>query len=335
MKYQESKALVREYFDAMENAAPDQLEKVLSRYVSSDYELLGVHPFNEQKGPDAVVDVLWRPLFKALTPIQRRQDIFFAGTGEIDGEDWVISMGNFMGLLDGSWLGIPPTRKMAFLRYAEFNCVKNNKICKTAFFCDIISLMQQVGIQPLPIQTGASFVYPGPRTHDGLLYSAQPEEEGKKTLALVNKMVDDLTMLNKTGLDDCPPEVLAKTWREDMIWYGPAGIGASYTIRRYQEQHQYPFRKGLKDKVFNGHVARLAEGNYAGFFGWPNLTHSPAGGFMGMPASDKKVHMRVVDIYRRQDDKLAENWVFIDIPYWLLLQGVDVLERTKSIVGRV
>jgi hypothetical protein len=26
----------------------------------------------------------------------------------------------------------------------------------------------------------------------------------------------------------------------------------------------------LKDKTFNGHICRLAEGSYGGFFGWPN-----------------------------------------------------------------
>ena len=117
-----------------------------------------------------------------------------------------------------------------------------------------------------------------------------------------------------------------------MIWYGPAGIGASYTIRRYQEQHQYPFRKGLKDKVFNGHICRFAEGNYAGFFGWPNLTNTPVGGFMGLPASGVPADMRVVDIYRRQGDKLAENWVLIDLPWWLKQQGVDVFDRIKKIL---
>ena len=118
-----------------------------------------------------------------------------------------------------------------------------------------------------------------------------------------------------------------------MIWYGPAGIGASYTIPRYQEQHQYPFRMGLKGKVFNGHICRFAEGNYAGFFGWPNLTNTPIGGFLGLPASNIAADMRVVDIYRRQGEKLSENWVLIDLPWWLKQQGVDVLGRTKNILN--
>jgi hypothetical protein len=41
--------------------------------------------------------------------------------------------------------------------------------------------------------------------------------------------------------------------------------------------------------------------------------------------------MRVIDIYRRQGDKLAENWVFIDLPHWLIQQGVDILKRTTDI----
>ena len=238
-----------------------------------------------------------------------------------------------MGLLDGNWLGLPASRKIAFLRYADFNCIKDGKIIRSSFFCDLIGLMHQLGLNPLPLQTGASFIYPGPRTHDGLLIEPQDQQESQKTLKLVNQMIGDLTVLNKNE-NDCPhPDLLKKTWHDDMIWYGPAGIGASYTIPRYQEQHQFPFRRGLKDKVFNGHLCRFAEGNYAGFFGWPNLTNTPIGGFLGLPASNIAADMRVVDIYRREGEKLSENWVLIDLPWWLKQQGVDVLERTKKIIN--
>ncbi len=115
-----------------------------------------------------------------------------------------------------------------------------------------------------------------------------------------------------------------------MAWFGPAGIGATYTIGRYQEQHQFPFRHGLTDKVYNGHVCRFAEGKYACFFGWPNLSHRPTGGFLGLPGA-QPADMRVVDIYRREGEKLSENWILIDLPYWLLQQGLDVLERTRQI----
>lgn len=83
--------------------------------------------------------------------------------------------------------------------------------------------------------------------------------------------------------------------------------------------------------MFNGHVSRFAEGNYACFFGWPNLSNTNTGGFMGLPGGGVRADMRVVDVYRREGDKLKENWVLIDIPFWLKQQGVDIIERTKQI----
>ena len=331
--YQDQKSLILSFYDDLEAANADGVGKVISQFTNHDFQWYGVYPFNEQNGGDAVAEVFWVPFLTAWSHIQRRQDVFLAGTSEIDNTDWVISMGHFMGLLDGNWLGFPASRKIAFLRYADFNCIKDGKIIRSSFFCDLIGFMHQLGINPLPPQTGASFIYPGPRTHDGLLFEPQDQRESQKTLELVNRMIGDLTDLNKNENDCPPPDLLTKTWHDDMIWYGPAGIGASYTIPRYQEQHQYPFRRGLKDKVFNGHICRFAEGNYAGFFGWPNLTNTATGGFLGLPASGTPADMRVVDIYRRQGEKLSENWVLIDLPWWLKQQGVDVLERTKKIIN--
>ena len=330
--YQDQKSLILSFYDELEAANADSVRKVISQFTNTDYQWYGVYPFNEQNGGDAVAEVFWVPFLSTWSNVQRRQDVFLAGTSEIDNTDWVISMGHFMGLLDGNWLGFPASRKIAFLRYADFNCIKDGKIIRSSFFCDLIGFMYQLGINPLPPQTGASFIYPGPRTHDGLLFEPQDQRESQKTLELVNRMICDLSDLNKNK-NDCPsPDLLKKTWHDDMTWYGPAGIGASYTIPRYQEQHQLPFRKGLKDKAFNGHICRFAEGNYAGFFGWPNLTNMATGGFLGLPASSTPADMRVVDIYRRQGEKLSENWVLIDLPWWLKQQGVDVLERTKKII---
>lgn len=330
--YQDQKSLILSFYDELEAANADSVRKVISQFTNTDYQWYGVYPFNEQNGGDAVAEVFWVPFLSTWSNVQRRQDVFLAGTSEIDNTDWVISMGHFMGLLDGNWLGFPASQKIAFLRYADFNCIKDGKIIRSSFFCDLIGFMYQLGINPLPPQTGASFIYPGPRTHDGLLFEPQDQRESQKTLELVNRMICDLSDLNKNK-NDCPsPDLLKKTWHDDMTWYGPAGIGASYTIPRYQEQHQLPFRKGLKDKAFNGHICRFAEGNYAGFFGWPNLTNMATGGFLGLPASSTPADMRVVDIYRRQGEKLSENWVLIDLPWWLKQQGVDVLERTKKII---
>lgn len=332
-KYTETKKLVLDYFSALENSSPENVLEVLKQYTSENYLWRGVYPFREKHGVKKVAEIFWIPLMKSLNRMQRRQDIFIAGTNEISGEQWVMSMGHFMGLFDSDWLGIRHTNKIINLRYAEFNCVEGGKITQTGLFVDIIGFMLQAGINPLPPSTGTYYVYPGPRNHDGLLFEDADEEEGKKTLELVNKMVDDLSKLNESGSMGCPPEILERSWSKDMIWYGPGGIGATYTIPRYQEQHQLPFRSNLKDKKFNGHVCRFAEGNFACFFGWPNLTNTPIGGFLGLPGGQVPADMQVVDVYYRQGDKLCENWVLIDLPYWLKQQGLDIIERTQKILN--
>ena len=326
--YQDSKALVLNFYEELEAASADRVGSVLNRYTSSDYQFRGVHPFNEIAGADAVADTVWKPLLRSFTAMQRRQDIFMAGTNSQDGTEWVTSMGQFMGLFDNDWLGIPSTGKIIFLPYVEFNKISDGKISESAFFCDIISVMNQAGLTPLPMQTGADIINPGPRTHGGLMFDVQDPAESKQTLDLANKMLDDLV---GDSLESSS-KTLARTWHDDMSWFGPGGIGATYTIDRYQVQHQGPFGAGLDDIVFNGHLCNYAEGNYAGWFGWPNLTMTSSGGFMGLPAFDGRLHMRVVDMYRRDGDKLAENWIFIDMLYWMMQQDVDVLERTRQIV---
>ena len=330
MDYQDIKAFVAGYYRDLDAATAENVASVLARYLADDCLFRGVHPFNELTGAQAVADTVWAPLRRSLRAVQRRQDIFMAGTSVRGGGRWVMSMGHLMGLFDEDWLGIPATRKLAFLRYAEFNRVEDGRIAECGFFVDIPGLMMQVGLAPFPPQTGAEIIVPGPRTHDGLLTDAQDAAESAKTLDLVDRMKDDLV---STYGGELPPEVLAKTWHDDMLWYGPSGIGSTYTIHRYQEQHQYPFRGGLENLAFNDHVCRFAEGDYAGWFGWPNLSMTPAGGFLGMPASDRRTTMRVVDIYRREGDRLAENWVLIDLLHWLKQQGVDVLERNRRILG--
>lgn len=329
MNFQQEKQIVRDFYAALDGSSVDQIGDVLTRFTGADYLWRGYHPFHEMTESTEVAARFWGPLRHALTSLQRRMDIFMAGRNEIDGFEstWVVSMGHLMGLFDAKWLGIPPTGKMAFLRYCEFNRVEGGKVVETAMYFDIPHLMMQAGLIPFPPQTAAHLVQPGPMTHDGLLFGKQPPEEGDKTLATINAMISDLGQW-KSGLS--LQEELRQTWHEDMIWWGPAGIGATYTIERYAKQHSGPFRASFTDRTKTNHICRMAEGHFGGFFGWPNFMATPTGGFMGMPATNKPGEFRVIDIYRREGDKLAENWIFIDLLHFWNQQGVDILARMKD-----
>lgn len=329
MNFQQEKQIVKRYHAALDMAYGDTLVDVMNDHCDANLLWRGYFPFDEITDPKEVAIRFWAPLKNALTHMQRREDVFFAGRNQIDDFQsiWVVSMGHLVGLFDKPWLGIKPTGKMAFLRYCTFHRVVENKIVETAMYFDIPHLMTQAGQNPFPAQTAQHLVQPGPITHAGQLLEEQPVELGQKTLATINKMISDLGQWH----NDLPlEEELALTWHDNMIWWGPAGIGATYTIERYAKQHSGPFRAGFTNRSGTNHIARLAEGHYGGFFGWPNFTATPAGGFMGLPGSDVPGEFRVIDIYRCEGEKLMENWVFIDLLHFWNSQGRNFLEETTG-----
>lgn len=332
--FQAVKRLVRDYYEAMDAAKPEETEAVLRRFVSEDYDWKASHPFRDLAGIEQVAGEFWAPLKRSLRGMQRFQDVFMAGKNELgelrkDPEDaqWVMSMGYFVGVFEEDFLGIRCTHKMNLLRYSEFTCVSGGKIVKTGMFFDLIGFMIQAGANPLPPQEGAIFIYPGPREHNGLLYEDADEATSRATSELVLRMCEDIgtTYDTMTGL---PIDTLAENWAEDTAWYGTAG--ACFTLDGFRKSLD-SFSEQLKDKGFVGHLCRFAEGDFYCFFGWPNLVNTPIGGAYGYTGGQITAEMQVVDVYCCKDGKVRENWVFIDLPYWLLQQGLDILDRNRKI----
>ncbi|SHG94592.1 nuclear transport factor 2 family protein [Cognatishimia maritima] len=330
MSFLPQKHLVLNFYAALDETDAETVVSAVSQFCSPDLLWRGYHPFNEIRGAESVATRFWQPLKASLTGMQRRLDIFFAGDNIYaePGEVWVCSMGHVMGLFDKPWLGIRPTGKLTFLRYSAFHKIEGDKITETAMYFDIPHFMVQAGLSPFPPQTGAQLVQPGPLMHNGLLLEDNDPAEGQKTLAVIDKMAKDLGQWN-SGMP--LEEELRRTWHEDMLWWGPTGIGATYTIPRYAQQHARPFRTSFAERSKTKHLCRIGEGQFGAFFGWPNFTAIPTGGFMGMPATGKPGEFRVIDLYRREGDKLKENWIFIDLLHFWKSQGVDILERTVGI----
>jgi len=310
-----AKALVLSHYELLDSVSTDGLATALAKGTSADCQFQFVHPFNEMVGAEQAAQMFWKPVRESFAPLQRRQDIFMAGHNALDKSDavWVVSMGHMLGLFHTPFFGVRPTCQSAMLRYAEFNCVVDGKIVASTLFFDIMNFMAQVGAEVMVPSTAATMVTPGPRTHDGLLFDEQPPSEGKQTLDLFQRMINRLL---------------------SVIWWGPGGIGAPYTQAGYLRQHCVPFEQGLKWGDFFGHTTEMAEGHFGGFFGWPTFDVTSLGGYIGLaPRSDKKVGMRVVDLYRRQGNKLAENWNFIDHLHFLDQLGVDLIARQKQLTG--
>ena len=330
MNFQSEKQIILDFYNGIESSEIEEIPKVLSHYCSEDLLWRGFHPFNEIRGPKNLYSQFWQPFKKSFFNYQRRMDIFLAGYNTISGNEgvWVVSMGHLMGLFDNPWIGIKETKKIAMLRYCEFSKIQNGKITEVAMFFDIPHLMLQAGLKPFPSETGISLVQPGPLKHEGLMLNEQNPNEGNKTIEIIENMIKDVKVWTSTSRVSLIEE-LKKSWNENMIWWGPTGIGSTYTIERYADQHAGPFREIFKERTFNGHLCRISEGNFGGFFGWPNLTLTPSKAFMGIKAAQKSSEMRVIDRYRREGDKLSENWVFIDLLHFWKILGVDILKSLK------
>ena len=284
-----------------------------------------VHPFNEMLGQNVAPEYL-ATLSQAFTGLQRADYMVFG-----DG-DWVTATGYWRGVFDKPFLGIEPTSALAHLRVGEFHRVENGQAVESYIYLDLPELMIASGQWPDDVPSPASAIgytgyLPGPDTQDGLQWG-----DGDTTLTASSlKMVTDMLLSLATK-----DEAWRPYWHDDMVWYGPAAFGSFYGIEGFAS-FQVPF-EGCFSHWMGGatpgsgtkHFARFADGNYIASGGWPSLNAHQTKPFLGQPATHKDLMMRVCDWWRRDGDKLKENWVFVDIPDVLRQMGRDLFEGVRA-----
>ena len=326
---QGAKKQVLEFHAALDMAMPgDETIAACSKQLVRLHHYRGVHPFNEIDGPEALARGVWTPLKSAMQVLQRRPDIFFAGYHHMndDGDLWVVSMGHLLGDWTKPWLGIPPTMKTTFLPYVTWYRIKEGRIVETVEWLDILSVITQAGHNPYATdQTASHMMSPGPLTHDGLVHEPQNPEVSARTFRLTHAMLTELALTMTS-----PPDHMTRYWHANMNWFGPAGIGACLGFKGYRRGHTDPFQNQQDFVQYHTEIAATAEGNYAAFLWRPCLGMRNIGGYMGIPANDVVAEMRVVDVYRRDNNKLAENWIFIDMLHFMKMQGIDLLATIRE-----
>jgi len=102
------------------------------------------------------------------------------------------------------------------------------------------------------------------------------------------------------------------TWHNDMMWYGPAGIGSNSRWDSFVKDHRAAFLHAFPDRKGGNHYCRIGDGNQAAVSGWPLMTMTHAGACLVMPATGKPLTLRVMDFYRCQDARIIENRVSLD-----------------------
>lgn len=295
-----------------------------------DLAFHGPAPVNDLAGVDAVGESLWDPLLSALPDLERRPDAVMAGA--FNGGLWTAHIGHLVGVFEADLWGIPATRRPVWLRYGAFERLEHGKVAQAYWILDLPGLMMQAGVWPMAPGLGLPLLSPAPASQDGLRPDLADPAEGAASLALVEAMIAGLMSYDGRSLASMG---MRRFWSDDFHWYGPGGIGTMRGHADYERGHQRPFLTAFPDRKGGDHKCRIGDGAYVASTGWPSVraTHT-GGGFMGLAPTGRKISMRVMDVWRRDGDRLVENWVYIDLIDLLAQMGVDVFARMGELTAR-
>ncbi len=305
-------------------------DRLLRDVWSPDVLLHGPKPIDDLSGADAAFTGFWQPLLTALPDLERRPDIVLSGM--FKGGLWTAHFGHLVGQFEADLWAIPATRRPAWLRYGAFERIENGRVAEAYWILDLPGLMMQAGVWPMAPGLGLPLLSPAPASQDGLRSEPSDPAQSAASLALVEAMIAGLMSYDGVSLASMG---MRRFWTDDFHWYGPAGIGTMRGHADYERGHQRPFLTAFPDRKGGDHKCRIGDGAYVGSTGWPSVraTHS-GGGFMGLAPTGRKIGMRVMDVWRREDDRLVENWVYIDLIDLLAQMGVDVFARMAELTAR-
>ena len=293
--------------------------------LSPDHRLRAFHPVDKGHGAGFVADALMAPIERAIPGFEVRCDI--AMKGRWQDASWTGSSGHVVGRFVAPLWDIPATRRIVFIRFGCFQRWEAGLVVETLLLLDLPSLMMQAGVWPLAPAMGPDLMAPPPVGLRGVW--PQQDEASAGSLQLVEGMINGLKKFDGDGLSKMG---MTDYWTDDFWWFGPAPIGSFRGHRDYERGHQLPFLTAFPDRVGGNHRARFGDGMFTASTGWPSITAThKGGGWLGLAPTDRAITMRVMDFWRRDGDRLAENWVMIDIPDLLNQLGIDLFGQMRLI----
>ncbi len=311
--------------NSMIRASDTELPEVVRQCLSPDCVFHLSHPIGALQGPEAILEGFLMPLRRAFVHVSRRDEIFIGGQNRRSyGGDWVASVTHYVGNFVAPFLGIPPSDHLAFLRAGEFYRLSEGRIAEARIILDLPDLMRQAGSMPFPFSYGLETLFPGPATHDGVLPSLG---NGLTSLDVVEGMLGALHAFDPKTFGSANQTGRGGFWHEDMMWYGPAGIGSNFRWEGFVKDHRESFLRAFPDRKGGNHYCRIGDGDYAAVSGWPSMTMTFQGDYLGVKADGRPLTLRVMDFYRCTEGKIIENWVMLDYMDLMAQMGVDLLAR--------
>jgi predicted ester cyclase len=331
---QKNKILVYEFWQKLNEVEPTQFLSIMQQYIIDEIAWHGPCPLTEFDGIEALYAGFWQPLLQSFLGIQREDFIIFGGVsngrkdGGDDGHEWVCGLGYFRGVFQQDWLGIPATNTEVLIRQSEFCRVENGKIVEIYILLDIPDLMRQAGYPVMPPDRGAIGLWPPPKSNDGLLLDAQDVAASVKSMSLIRGMIYD--GLNQFDQSELTSMGMADFFSADLQWYGPSGIGGCHSLKEFEDFHQRHWLIAFPDREVQDLDSLFTEGEYMGASGWAGVIATHTGEYLDVPATGNTIQFNGIDIWKRNGNKLVENWVFVDMIDLYRQFGINLFERMQA-----
>merc|ERR1739841_59707 len=196
---------------------------------------------------------------------------------------------------------------------------------------DVVDILQQAGYKVLPEADLPDLGYPAPTGQQGL---PAPDSQWVNVADTAASIMPFQRMIEEDFgalLSD------ARWWAEDMVWYGPAGIGTAQNRSQYVDHVLKPLQAAFTETRIEFEQL-VCEGTICGalVYFWGKHT----GTWLGEKPTGKLVRLRF-GMHARLNllndvkgcgacGQLVEGWAQLDIPGAFAMMGVDLLARARS-----
>lgn len=318
--------LVQDYINTALNTPVEKLADAIRPFFADNFTCKAFRPIEDCNTVEQLTEKFWKPLKHAFGNVNRIPGVEIDGICALEHKYWVSAVGMYQGQFENPLYTIPPTNTLNHIRFMDFYQIKNDKIVMVYKLMDYIGLMIRAGVCPLPPSMGSNDDTVCPRNQDGLLYGDANPELTAQTQQIAMGMLSDLLHAKKTQTD-----TQTSVWADDMIWYGPSGIGTFYGMDGF-DMYRRAFLNTFPDRDYGFGHAQINKDNIACIVGWKHVIGTHMGsGWLGLAPTGKVVNMRVSDFWYMIDGKIAQNWVLIDIVDIFHQLGINLFDLVDKI----
>jgi len=228
---------------------------------------------------------------------------------------------------NGRWKGdigtIPGSQKLGeivTMRIYDFYIMREDKIFYNWMLLDFVELMYYSGYRVLPKAELREGWVQAPSAMDGIPAPisrlVNPMDGPTAKILVEEALFHDLVY----------GESASHLWTENMLWYGPFGIGFASNKSEYETHFLQPLKAGITERSLEINVL-TCEGAYCGVNGFIHGIHS--GEWLGEAATNMFISIRFgfqyrVDVHNRV---IPEGYALFDIPGAFYGVGVNLFDR--------